>query len=184
MVVNCEHVWQEISNYLEGEVTPELRASMEAHFRECKHCTAVLDGTRNVVHLFADERLVELPPGFSARWQRKLAESMPPPRGTAYGWLVAVAAVALFSGTFALARFDASPLSGLRSYMAKPGSGVPAEMMVEIASDGKTFHAPGCKYLHQHEPEGQGEIRLVAAAEAIREGYVPCVRCLRQYLNR
>ena len=28
MVVNCEQVWQEISNYLEGEVSPELRAAM------------------------------------------------------------------------------------------------------------------------------------------------------------
>ena len=73
MVVNCEQVWREISNYLEGEVSPELRAAMEAHFRECKHCTAVLDGTRNVVHLYADDRLLELPAGFSARWQRKLA---------------------------------------------------------------------------------------------------------------
>jgi hypothetical protein len=63
-------------------------------------------------------------------------------------------------------------------------------MMVEIAADGKTFHVPGCKYLHQHEHAGEGknknkdEVRLVAASEAIREGYVPCVRCLRQYLNR
>ena len=24
---------------------------------------------------------------------------------------------------------------------------------------------------------------MVTAAEAIREGYVPCVRCLRRYLN-
>ena len=66
MVVNCEQVWQEISNYLEGEVSPELRAAMEAHIRECRHCTAVLDGTRNVVHLYADDRLLELPAGFSA----------------------------------------------------------------------------------------------------------------------
>ena len=70
MVVSCEQVWQEISNYLDGEVNPELRAAMEAHFRECKHCTAVLDGTKNVVHLYADDRLVELPAGF----QRRLAE--------------------------------------------------------------------------------------------------------------
>jgi len=70
----------------------------------------------------------------------------------------------------------------LRSYHSEPGVGVPPEMMVAIASDGKTFHVPGCKYLHQHE--GGGEVRLVAAAEAIREGYVPCVRCLRRYLNR
>jgi hypothetical protein len=186
MVVNCEQVWQEISNYFEGEVSSELRAAMEAHFRECRHCTAVLDGTRNVVHLYADDRLVELPAGFSARWQRKLAELMPPTRGIAYGWLVAVAALALVSGSFALARFDSSSLPALRSYHADPGTSVPPEMMVEIAGDGKTFHVPGCKYLHQHEREGEGKdgVRLVAAAEAIREGYVPCVRCLRQHLNR
>jgi len=75
---------------------------MEAHFRECKHCTAVLDGTKNIVHLYADDRLVELPAGFSARWQ-KGGESMPSPRGTVYGWLIAVAALALLSGSFALA---------------------------------------------------------------------------------
>lgn len=184
MVVSCEQVWQEISNYLEGSVTSELRAAMEAHFRECRRCTAVLDGTKNVVHLYADERLVELPAGFSARWQKKLAESGPPARGTAYGWLVAVAAVALVSVSFALARLNSSSIYLSRSYHAEPGVGVPPEMMVEVAADGKTFHVPGCKYLHKHEHEGEGEVRLVAAAEAIREGYVPCVRCLRQYLNR
>ena len=181
MVVNCEQVWQEISNYLEGEVSPELRAALEAHFRECKRCTAVLDGTRNVVHLYADDRLVELPAGFTARWQNRLAETMPSPRGTAYGWLLAAAAVALISGSFALARLDAGSLSALRSYHAQPGAGVPAGMMVAISADGKTFHVPGCRYLHKHESEN---VRLVAAAEAIREGYVPCVRCLRQYVNR
>ena len=94
------------------------------------------------------------------------------------------AALALVSGSFALARFDSPPLNATRSFHAEPGVGVPPEMMVEIAADGKTFHVPGCKYLHKHEHPGEGEVRLVAAAEAIREGYVPCVRCLRQYLNR
>jgi hypothetical protein len=183
MVVSCEQVWREISNYLDGEVGPELRAAMEAHFRECKHCTAILDGTKNIVDLYADDRLVELPAGFSARWERKLAESMPSSRGTAYGWLIAVAALALVSGSFALARFDSPTLNAIRSYHAEPGIGVPPEMMVEIAANGKTFHVPGCKYLHKNEHE-KGEVRLVAAGEAIREGYVPCVRCLRQYLNR
>ena len=32
MVVSCEQVWQEISNYLDGDVSPELRAAMEEHF--------------------------------------------------------------------------------------------------------------------------------------------------------
>ena len=72
MVVNCEHVWREISNYLENEVDSATRAAMEAHFKECKHCTAVLDGTRNVVQLYGDDRLFELPAGFSQRLQRRL----------------------------------------------------------------------------------------------------------------
>jgi len=55
-------------------------------------------------------------------------------------------------------------------------------MMVEVAADGKTFHAPGCKYLHEHDGAGNSA-RIVTAAEAMREGYVPCVRCLRRYLN-
>ena len=181
MVVNCEHVWQEISNYLEGEVSTELRAAMEAHLRECKHCTAVLDGTRNVVHLYADDRLIELPAGFTARWQSRLAGYMSSPRGTVYGWLLAAAAAALISGSFALAKLDARSTSALRSFHSEPGTGVPAAMMVEISGDGKIFHVPGCRFLHKHE---NGNVRLIAAAEAIREGYVPCVRCLRQYLNR
>ncbi len=184
MVVSCEQVWQEISNYLEGEGSPELRAAMEAHFHECRKCKAVLDGTKNVMHLYSDHRAVQLPAGFTAGWQKKLSESMPAPRGTAYGWLIAVAALALVSGSLALTRFDAPPNLSLRSQHAEPGNGVPAQMMVEISTDGNTFHVPGCKYLHKHEHAGPGEIRLVAAAEAIREGYVPCVRCLRQYLNR
>jgi anti-sigma factor RsiW len=69
MVVKCEQVWQEISNYLEGEVNPDLRAAMEAHFHECKRCTALLDGTRNVIHLYGDDRSLQLPAGFTDGWR-------------------------------------------------------------------------------------------------------------------
>ena len=45
---------------------------MEKHFRSCKHCTAVLDGTRNMVQLVGDAMAFELPAGFSNRLYRKL----------------------------------------------------------------------------------------------------------------
>jgi hypothetical protein len=181
MVVNCEQVWLEISNFIEADVNPELRSAMETHFRECKHCTAVLDGTRNVIHLYGDERAFQLPAGFTAGWKKRLAEYMPTPRGTALGWILAVAAVALVSGSFALAGLDAKSVDTVRSYLAEPGTGIPSGMMVEVTADGKTFHVPGCRFLHKHNDEN---VRLIAASEAIREGYVPCIRCLRQYLNR
>jgi len=31
--VNCELVWREISNYLEGDLDATLRLAMDAHFR-------------------------------------------------------------------------------------------------------------------------------------------------------
>lgn len=70
--ISCEEVWREISNYLDGEISAELRVRMEAHFKGCKHCTAVLDGTRNMVQLVGDAAAFELPPGLSKRLYRKL----------------------------------------------------------------------------------------------------------------
>ncbi len=72
--ISCVEVWREISNYIEGDISPELRARVEAHFKICKHCTAVRDGTRNVVRLIGDGEAFEVPEGFSARLYRKLPE--------------------------------------------------------------------------------------------------------------
>ena len=70
--ISCVEVWREISNYLEAEISPEMRKRMEAHFKVCSHCTAVLDGTRNVVGLVGDGRMFQTPEGFSKRLYKKL----------------------------------------------------------------------------------------------------------------
>jgi hypothetical protein len=59
--IDCEEVWRQISNYLDDAVDPELRAALSSHFKNCSHCSAVLDGTRNVVKLVGDGRAFELP---------------------------------------------------------------------------------------------------------------------------
>ena len=70
--ISCVEVWREISNYLDGEISPEARERMEAHFKVCAHCTAVLDGLRNVVGLVGDGRVFQMPDGFSKRLQERL----------------------------------------------------------------------------------------------------------------
>jgi Putative zinc-finger len=72
--ISCLEVWREISNYIDNEVEPELRARMEAHFKVCAHCTAILDGTQNVVKLVADGVEYPLPDGFSKRLYDKIKE--------------------------------------------------------------------------------------------------------------
>lgn len=72
--IDCAEVWRQISNYLDNEVDPELRDSMSSHFKDCAHCTAVLDGTRNVVKLIGDGRAFEIPAGTSQRFYKKLRD--------------------------------------------------------------------------------------------------------------
>ena len=70
--ISCRDVWREISNYVDGDLGPELKARMEAHFLTCTHCTAVLNGTRNAVRLIGDGLGFELPGGFSERLRERL----------------------------------------------------------------------------------------------------------------
>jgi len=74
--ISCLHVWREVSNYIEGEIDQELRRRMEEHFKGCEHCTAVLDGTKNVLRLVGDGRTFDLPAGFSERLKDRLREKI------------------------------------------------------------------------------------------------------------
>ncbi|HEX4486511.1 MAG TPA: zf-HC2 domain-containing protein [Terriglobales bacterium] len=179
MVVNCEHVWQEISNYLEGDVDAGLRAAMEEHLSGCKHCSAVLDGTRNVIELYGDERALEIPLGFSQRLHRRLAAQMPQPkRGNALGWMVALAAAAcLLVAGLAIGRMAVVPPPPVRSKLAVPAGQVPPDLMVVVYDSGKTFHVPGCPVIHDKQ-----HLRVIPASLAIKEGFTPCTRCMKKYL--
>ncbi len=176
MVVSCEEVWREVSNYLDGEVAPGLRVAIEEHVRGCTRCTAVLDGTRNVIQLYGDERMLEVPLGFSQRLHHRLDQNMPVDRRGFLGWMVAVAAAVLIVGSWELAR-STSRGREPRSELAQLGTGVPPDMMVVVAEDGKLFHLAGCTAIHE-----KTKLRTITAAEASREGYTPCVRCLKKYV--
>jgi len=177
MVVNCESVWREVSNYVDGEVASDLRAAMDQHFHECQKCTAVLEGMRNVVQLYGDERMVEMPLGFGHRLHRRLDENLYPTRRRFFGWVVAAAAGVLVAGGFQVARSLSPTRLDLRSPHSQPGRGVPPDMAVLIYPDGKTFHRAGCPYILD-----KANLRTVAAREAEHEGYTPCVRCMKEYL--
>jgi hypothetical protein len=74
--IDCEEVWRQISNYVDDEVVPGLRTIMASHFQDCAHCSAILDGTRNVVKLVGDGRAFEIPPRASQRFYKKLNDHL------------------------------------------------------------------------------------------------------------
>jgi predicted anti-sigma-YlaC factor YlaD len=76
MSLECKHVWEHISGYLDKELDPELLAAIEKHLEHCEVCSAILDSTRNVLVLTADDRTYELPVGYSDRLHARLEEML------------------------------------------------------------------------------------------------------------
>jgi Putative zinc-finger len=178
--VKCERVWHEISNYLEGEVDSALRLAMDEHFRTCQRCSSVLEGTRNVIQLYGDERMIEAPAGFGRRLEKRLAQNARV-SGTRWStwsaWLVPVAALLLFAGGLHVAN-SLTVTPELKSEHAQPGQGIPPDMQVVVTADAKVFHVAGCGVIHNQQTE-----RTLTAKEAMQQGYVPCLRCMREYLH-
>jgi anti-sigma factor RsiW len=76
MRIDCQHVWEHISAYIDGEVEPALRADIDRHLEHCEICSAVIDSTRNVVVLVGDGRIFEIPAGYSERLHSRLDEEL------------------------------------------------------------------------------------------------------------
>jgi len=71
MVVNCEQVWREVSNYLEGEVRPALRSAMMSTSAPVCAASRCWKAHANVVALYGDERMLDIPTGFSRGWKKE-----------------------------------------------------------------------------------------------------------------
>ncbi len=76
MVLECKHVWQYISGYLDANLPPDVLEAVQKHLEHCEICSAILDSTRNILILTADERVFELPLGFSERLHARLEEEI------------------------------------------------------------------------------------------------------------
>ncbi len=72
MVIDCKHVWNNISGYLDGTLDPAVLQQVQKHLEHCGICSAILDSTRNILILTADERVFELPLGYSDRLHARL----------------------------------------------------------------------------------------------------------------
>lgn len=72
--ISCRQVREELTNYLEADVTPELRARIDWHLSGCTSCRAYYDSVQGVIRVLGKMELIELPPGFSQRLHSLLAD--------------------------------------------------------------------------------------------------------------
>ena len=71
ILITCSELRRELSNYIEDDVSLELRARIDQHVEICPDCRAIFDGVRNLITLVSTGELIELPRGFSARLYRR-----------------------------------------------------------------------------------------------------------------
>lgn len=76
MVLSCREIRRELSNYIDNDISSEMREVLEEHLSHCRHCAAIVDGTRNVIVLIADDRAFPLPLGFSERLHLRLRREL------------------------------------------------------------------------------------------------------------
>jgi predicted anti-sigma-YlaC factor YlaD len=72
LVIDCKHVWNYISDYLDATLSEETRSLVQKHLDHCEICSAILDSTHNIIILVADDRVFELPVGFSDRLHARI----------------------------------------------------------------------------------------------------------------
>jgi len=76
MKLECKHVWGHISEYLDKQLDAQLLKDIENHLENCEICSAILDSTRNILVLTADDRTYELPVGYSERLHKRLEQAL------------------------------------------------------------------------------------------------------------
>lgn len=75
-MVKCDRVLQELSNYIDQDVDPALRREIEEHLRGCHRCSVLVDSTRKMLYVVGDDRVFEIPIGFSERLHSFLVQRL------------------------------------------------------------------------------------------------------------
>ena len=182
MGITCEEVWRDISDYIDDELPPKQRAALDEHFAECRHCTAVLEGTCNIIRLYRDERILAPPQGFGNRLERRINQQLSQPSQGSQGSVVTMRPTRRAVLAWALSAAAAVPLGFAlfsRKPFALPGfrhqdpANAPVTGFVAVSQDNgdKLFHIPSCPYLH-------GKPKFLPVQKALHEGYTPCPICI------
>lgn len=66
-MVTCKTIIGQLSEYLDDNVTAEMKEKIERHLRGCHRCSAVYDSTRKMMVIMGDDEVFEVPEGYGTR---------------------------------------------------------------------------------------------------------------------
>ncbi|HWF13946.1 MAG TPA: zf-HC2 domain-containing protein [Candidatus Acidoferrales bacterium] len=75
-MMDCKEVLANLSSYVDGEASSELRASLEDHIAKCRRCRVVFDTTQKSLRIVLDVEPFEVPLAVSARLYARLEKEL------------------------------------------------------------------------------------------------------------
>jgi len=65
--VKCNDFLKELSDYLDGRITEELKVELDEHLHWCHECHVVMNTTKKTIEIYRDNQIYELPTGLRTR---------------------------------------------------------------------------------------------------------------------
>jgi anti-sigma factor (TIGR02949 family) len=72
--MDCKDVLANLSDYIDGEGSDDLRRALEEHIARCRRCRVVFDSTERMLKVVTDSDPFEVPLSVSARLYTKLEQ--------------------------------------------------------------------------------------------------------------
>jgi Putative zinc-finger len=64
-MITCEEFFAEFADYLENQVSPEVRQELELHLSQCRVCHVLCDSSRKTIKIVTESSSFELPQSVS-----------------------------------------------------------------------------------------------------------------------
>jgi hypothetical protein len=66
--LGCKQVTHELSNYIDGQLDPEMRRQIAEHLSLCNRCAVLLDTLRKLLSIVEDENMFVIPFEYDIDW--------------------------------------------------------------------------------------------------------------------
>lgn len=60
-MITCDEFFAEFADYLENQVSPEVRQELELHISQCRACHVLYDSSRKTIKIVSESNSFELP---------------------------------------------------------------------------------------------------------------------------
>jgi anti-sigma factor RsiW len=75
-VFSCNELRSALSDYLDGELPPDIRQHLERHLAECRTCYVLYDSTRKTLRIVTDSDSFDLPEAASQEFVKRTMERL------------------------------------------------------------------------------------------------------------